>query len=129
VKLYIWEGNGISDGYHDDGTLVVLADSPEHARQVVAGARRAYANALRRAAPKVAAVRAEMDEFARANGGYRAELWRTPEGRALSQRQAAAMAVDPGLPDGETSALAREPDRVVELDKPTIVAFNGGGYD
>jgi hypothetical protein len=32
MKLYIWEGGGISTGYHDDGTLIVLAESPEQAR-------------------------------------------------------------------------------------------------
>jgi len=34
VKLFIWEGNGISAGYHDDGTLVVLAETPEQAREL-----------------------------------------------------------------------------------------------
>jgi hypothetical protein len=34
VKLYIWEGNRISDAYHDDGTLVVLAHDPAEARTV-----------------------------------------------------------------------------------------------
>lgn len=35
LSLYIWEGDGISDAYHDDGTLVVLAESPEQAREMV----------------------------------------------------------------------------------------------
>ena len=34
LKLFIWEG-GISSGYHDDGTLVVLAESVEQAREIV----------------------------------------------------------------------------------------------
>lgn len=34
MKLFIWEGDGISDAYHD-GTLVVLAESPEQARELV----------------------------------------------------------------------------------------------
>jgi len=60
VKLYIWEGRGISSAYHDDGTLVVLAESPEHARQVVKNAERAYRAAIRRAGPTIKAIRAEM---------------------------------------------------------------------
>src|SRR3989304_3439236 len=60
VKLYIWEGRGISSAYHDDGTLVVLAASPEHARQVVKNAERAYRAAIRRAGPTIKAIRAEM---------------------------------------------------------------------
>jgi hypothetical protein len=32
---------------------------------------------------------------------------------------------------GETCAkqIDREPDRIVEIDTPCVVAFNGGGYD
>ena len=29
MKLFIWEGDGISTGYHDDGTLVVDLDTPQ----------------------------------------------------------------------------------------------------
>jgi hypothetical protein len=32
LRLYLWEGNEISSGYHDDGTLVVLAESAVQAR-------------------------------------------------------------------------------------------------
>ena len=31
--------------------------------------------------------------------------------------------------DGSYDAIKREPDRVVEIDEPKWVAFNGGGYD
>lgn len=34
LRLYVWRGNSISAAYHDDSTLVVLAASPEHAREV-----------------------------------------------------------------------------------------------
>lgn len=127
LRLYVWEGNGISDAYHDDGTLVVLAESPEHARRVVKNAERAYAAAIRRAEPKIKAIRDEMQTLVDANGGrWNATLWQTPEGKALADRQAAATPVDPGIPDG---SMDRDPDRVVEITKPALVAFNGGGYD
>jgi len=127
VKLYIWEGRGISSAYHDDGTLVVLAESPEHARQVVKNAERAYRAAIRRAGPTIKAIRAEMQALVDANGGrWSSRLWQTPEGKALADRQAAATPVDPGIPDG---SMDRDPDRVVEITKPALVAFNGGRYD
>jgi hypothetical protein len=34
MKLFIWENDGISDAYHDDGTLVVLAETAEQAREI-----------------------------------------------------------------------------------------------
>lgn len=80
MRIYIWEGDRISDAYHDDGTLVVLAETPEQARELVRAKRQA--------------VRDDSD------------VW-----------------------DGDDAALDREPDRIVELDRPTWVAFNGGGYD
>lgn len=129
MNLYIWEGNGISDAYHDDGTLVVLAESPEDARRVVKAALRKYARDVMAAAPKVEAIRLEMNAFARANGGYSRELWHTAEGKALAARQAEASAKSPGTDDGTVEAMSREPDRVIPLDHATIVAFNGGGYD
>lgn len=130
MKLYIWEGDGISSAYHDDGTLVVLADSPEHAREVVRAERRALAAATRRRAPRYQAVQDKKDAFARANGGYKAELWKTPEGKALIAEQNAIEDKRVYIvPDGTNEALDRAPDRVVKLSKPCVVAFNGGGYD
>jgi hypothetical protein len=129
MSLYIWEGDGISDAYHDDGTLVILAETPEQAREVVARARVAYDLARAEAKPAQQAIQQRKHEFAMANGGYRAELWQTPEGKALIEEQMEAEVEEPQLPDGSAEALAREPDRIVELDEPTIVAFNGGGYD
>ena len=89
MKIYIWEGNGISAAYHNDGTLVVLAESPAQAREIV----RAEASALL-------------------------------EKRRLSWSQEFTEYFD-----GDPAALDREPDRVVEIDTPAWVAFNGGGYD
>lgn len=94
MKLFIWEGNGISDAYHDDGTLVVLAESAEHAREVV------------RAGKKVNVV---------PTGPYRSTEY-------------TYSTYESGF-DGRDEALDREPDRIVELHTPTVVAFNGGGYD
>lgn len=129
LRLYFWSGNGISDAYHDDGVLVVLAESPEHARKVVANARRAYAAANTRARPALDAIRVEMDDFARANGGFREETWRLPGAKVLIAKRDALTPRNPGLPDGDGSAMDREPDFIQDIDKPGIVLFNGGGYD
>jgi hypothetical protein len=129
VKLYIWEGNGISNAYHDDGLLVVLAESPEDAREHIASERRRYAAANRRARPKLVAIQHELNAFARENGGFRGETWKLPGARVLLAKRDAATPRNPGLPDGDQAALDREPDQVIELTQTTIVAFNGGGYD
>ena len=84
MNIYVWEGDGISAAYHDDGTLVVLAESAEQARELV----RATRNALEFASDEWSAT------------------W-----------------------DGKPEALQREPDRVLPLTIPIVVAFNGGGYD
>jgi hypothetical protein len=129
LRLFIWEGNGISSAYHDDGTLVILAESPEQAREVVAKARRSYAAKLSRTRPARDEQRARMDAYIRETPGMGASRWETPKGKALSAEQAQLTVPEPGLPDGENRALLRAPDRVVDLTHPTIVAFNGGGYD
>lgn len=99
LSIYIWEGNGISDAYHDDGTLVVLAESPEQARELVR------------------AERTKVTYFA-ANRYYDATKYDATDERFPSD-----------VWDGTEEALDREPDRVVPVDKPAWVAFNGGGYD
>jgi hypothetical protein len=95
MRLYVWEGDGISDAYHDDGTLVVLAESPEQAREI----------ALASAAPP------QSKDY-----WDRGDIWRDSHG---------------GYGDEKTpnAAINRAPDRVVELDRPCVVAFNGGGHD
>lgn len=109
MKIYIWKGKGISAGYHDDGTLIVLAESPEQAREL-AKAERAEAAAIRE--EWHAAVDAMHDPYA--DGGL-VGWW--PEDRIRHDW------------DGSDEAIDREPDRVVDLDVATVVAFNGGGYD
>ena len=99
MKLYIWEGSGISGAYHDDGLLVVLAESPEDAR-VLTLVKAAETEALRK-------------RWGAATRAHTGEILEYPEETF----------------DGSPEALAREPDRVIELDKPQWVAFNGGGYD
>ena len=115
MKLYIWEGNGISDAYHDDGTLVVLAESAEQAREIVRAERREHDARMK-------AWEVERDALLKGPWGIH-----TPENRELGSRY-------PGykfgaLFDGKDEALDRDPDVIVGIDKPTIVAFNGGGYD
>lgn len=118
MKLFIWEGNGISEAYHDDGTLVVLAESPEQARQVVRG--------------RVSSLKTEREAWYKRRDEYLGTLtdnrdWiKTLEGRAIWD---ACPPSESAVFDGKDAALDREPDRVVELDTPCIVAFNGGGYD
>lgn len=34
MRLYLWEGERISTGYHDDATLCVLAETEEQAREL-----------------------------------------------------------------------------------------------
>ena len=134
MRLYIWEGNGISSAYHDDGTLVVLAESPEQAREVVRRARRDSEAQQERLAPLVSDVyQQERAEMAANGWTYSASFWQTPEGRSLMAKRdariAALGAAEFIFHDGSDSALDREPDRVVDIDVPTVVAFNGGGYD
>lgn len=97
LKLFIWEGNGISEAYHDDGTLVVLAESPEQARSIALASARA-------------AVGRIVNDPA---------VW--SDGLGWSR--------DYAKKDVPNDAIHREPDRIVELDQPQVVAFNGGGYD
>ena len=110
MKLYIWEGEGISTGYHDDGTLVVLADSVGEARDI------ARANAAAWYAAKKAAD--ELDDFL---GVPMSDVW--SDGMA---KDGIYGEFEKGTPN---PALDRAPDRIVEVDAPRVVVFNGGGYD
>jgi len=129
VRIYIWENDGISDAYHDDGTLVVLAESAEQAREVVRADKAAIeARSEARQRERETAIAKIMDTDY--GGGVTIsrpqawEMWRaTPEGQANIDGWVS------GGWDGSDAALDREPDRVIELDRPTLVAFNGGGYD
>lgn len=129
MKIYIWEGDGISSGYHDDGTLVVLAESPAQAREMV---RRERAEQQK----LVTDWQARVEQFARDNGyGWGPRVSGKPgmnQDPRFKEATGLAWYEDPRYGkewDGSDAALDREPDRVIELDKPCVVAFNGGGYD
>jgi hypothetical protein len=125
VKLFIWEGNGISEAYHDDGTLVVLAGTVEQARHVARAAREeknartAEANCLRDL---------YLAEIAAA-GEKRFDWTKTERGAAICEMKYGYDNMNTTVFDGEDSALDHEPDRILDIDEPQVVAFNGGGYD
>jgi hypothetical protein len=123
MKIYVWEGKGISRAYHDDGTLVVLAESPEQARDLVRAACRAGEQATSAWQEKYRAVARDMG-YETGPGFWK--FWQTEQGKALSAETPPG---DESYFDGYEEALNREPDRVVGIDTPTWVAFNGGGYD
>ena len=117
MRIYVWEGNRISDAYHDDGTLVVLAESPEQAREIVRAGKFDHD-----------AWMAERDAYIaelRASEGRSAQWTSTDRGAEIWARYRSASEWF----DGSDAALDREPDRVVDIDQPAWVAFNGGGYD
>lgn len=111
MKLFIWEGNGISDAYHDDGTLVVLAETPEQAREVV----RANKTHIKTMIDEYQAKRREIGFDNREALAILAKEYFASNGQSAW--------------DGADEALDREPDRIIELNTQTVVAFNGGGYD
>lgn len=125
MKLFIWEGDGVSSAYHDDGTLVVLAETPEQAREI---------------------ARKDRPE---PQWGYYCDR-KTERGRLCNFVIGATLDHDHGkqcygqVPhahvdschyfptgpsgwDGAPGSIDRPPDRVVELTEPAVVAFNGGG--
>ena len=126
MKLFIWEGEGISSAYHDDGTLVVLAETAEAARLLV-----------RDGVPNLEQIEddyeARRQAWVAANpkppnafgpGYWNRQLLEVPYPAELAESD-----LGHGFWDGSDEALDREPDRVIELDTPSVVAFNGGGYD
>lgn len=132
MKLYIWQGNGISDAYHNDGTLVVLAESPEHARQLV---RQEQVNAAEfytiDEPRRKGQWKSERDRMIAAGvPHYGGNFWDTPLGKEIAAEREAMDANAPYFSgwDGTDEALDREPDRVMDL-VPGVIAFNGGGYD
>jgi len=119
LRLFIWEGNGISSAYHDDGTLVVLAHDPEEARLVV---RRGQSEREK----KKAAWMVKRDKAFSKFEGTLLDFWKTTEGIAVMKSMPTFYASE--YFDGTDTALDRKP-RIVELDEPKWVVFNGGGYD
>jgi hypothetical protein len=99
MKIFIWEGKGISAGYHDDGTLVILAETPEQARELAR-----------------ASIPVKDDSYYRDGGMCRTDIWLDGDHNYWG-----------GLEPNQ--AIDRDPDRVVEIDAPGVVVFNGGGYD
>ena len=106
MKIFIWEGDGISSGYHDNGTLVVLAETVEQAREV----------AIAMWTAEKAAAKRNNEAWAR---------FYTKERKSMPRFHAP----DPLAFDGPREVIERRPDRIVALDTPRVVAFNGGGYD
>lgn len=102
MKLFIWEGNGISTGYHDDGTLVVLAENPEQARELAIVSAKEYD-------PQEWPIEHEYNQWA--------DGWGKPG------------VYGDWKPGEHNPAIDREPDRIVDLGQPCVVAWNGGGYD
>ena len=101
MRLFIWEG-AVSTGYHDDGTLVVLARTPEEARAIA----------------RASAAPVDEDGYL---VGYRdqfpGDVWTDGNLKYDYSDETCSQQID------------REPDRIVEIDGPKMVAFNGGGYD
>ena len=124
MKLYIWEGNGISSAYHDDGTLVVLAHSPDDARRVVREARDSQTERRRDWDARRDALATQTGYSS--GGTIRLGFWHEVKEAADLWEE---LANEVTVWDGSDEALDRDPDRVVEIDHPTWVAFNGGGYD
>jgi hypothetical protein len=131
LKIFIWEGNGISDAYHDDGTLVVAARTAQEAREVMLADKRETERQqrLRNEELEAAAVAAGMPP-----GEDAAFHWRRADPNSMIAKMNEIDAKYPRMYDysgwdGSEEALNREPDQVIELDEPKFIAFNGGGYD
>lgn len=130
LKLFIWQGDSISDAYHDDGTLVVLANTAEEAREIMMSQRREKER-------QKEAHEKELTEAAdKAGYDYGKDSvyhWRRNDQDAMVKvveiGSKYPLATSYGEWDGSETALNRDPDEVVELDKPKFIAFNGGGYD
>ena len=117
MKIFIWEGNGISNAYHDDGTLVVLANTAEEARAIV---RQAVKDRQFMEDEWLKKRDAVIEKVGQQN-------WvQTPEGKKVWKDRYPS---ESEVFDGSNKALNREPDKILDVDMPKMVAFNGGGYD
>lgn len=129
MRIYIWEGNGISSAYHDDGTLVVLAETVEQAREAVRADKVEHARELSEWQEARRVLADELGIPLRVDGAFPMEFFRHPDVKAWDAKHP--------MPwyrewDGTDEALDRDPDRVIDIlaDTPAqVVAFNGGGYD
>lgn len=132
MKIFIWEGNGISGSYHDDGTLVLMAETVEQARELLRANKARYDKWQAENAERIQHYYQVTEKEWMAERGlrYSAELWQTSAGKELTKIRGSFD--NPYCYcgwDGSDSALDREPDRVLDTNAPAIVAFNGGGYD
>lgn len=132
MKLYIWEGGAISHAwahygktYHHNGTLVVLANSVDEARDLV----RAKVTEARHLARKRQDAKVLFEEGigyqyddAMTYGPFEAQdQWKMfdqifPEGDPCKACCGTDDAID-----------SQEPSRVIDVDQPAWVAFNHGG--
>lgn len=131
LKIFIWEGDGISNSYHDDGTLVVLAHTAAEARKIMLDERH---EKERQAAARNQEMEAAAVAAGHVHGAGSGYYWRRADPTAMTAKLAELdskypLATDYSVWDGSVTAIEREPDVVVDLDKPKFVAFNGGGYD
>jgi hypothetical protein len=153
MRLYIWQGEGTSTSYHDDGTLVLLAESEEqarldfeaqverlrHRRDAVEG-RRSRAYEQWRSAVLDSTPKGMLRQWSRREAWMSLEAWEEEESKvpypsweqwarnsARGRRYEKMMRRVMQVPD--SSIPERPADIVLDLDRPCIVAFNGGGYD
>lgn len=103
MKLFIWEGDSISPGYHDDGTLIVLAHDVDSARTLA-----------------IASAPEPADEYDQPWDKIEnpSAVWRDGHRPIYLERDKTCL-----------ESVMRDPDRIVDLDTPRVVSFNGGGYD
>lgn len=120
MKLFIWEGRGISEAYHDDGLLVVLANDVDEARRLVRQKRED--NVAAHAAWDIKRD-AYWDTLPM---GERSNWSKTEIGKAIWD---SLPPYDSTVWDGEGAALDLPPSRVLDVVVPAWVAFCGGGYD
>ena len=115
MKIYVWEGNNISDAYHNDGTLVVAANSIDEARTLVRDGRSQYK------------VIEHLFHEERTQALGRWTIARKDEWTQWDINH--PYPIDPTLGwDGTDEALDREPEEI-DISTSCVVAFNGGGYD
>lgn len=112
----------------DESFRELVAESVEQAREVA----RAEKAASEAESERLSPIYKEHYEWERKEdsklGGYSSEMWRTPEGKAILARRPKPSR-NFVIWDGSDEALDREPDTVLDIDTPKVVAFNGGGYD
>jgi len=116
LSLYVWEGDDLGGDIF--GNLVVLAESVEAARILVQAE-----------IERVHAVAKEWEtESRRVERQYNTgEAWDAFRASAEGDAYFARQFPDPwGFETQNHKGLAREPNRIIELNQPQIVAYNPG---